>query len=192
MRRFFALALIISASSCSLFKKHKTAPPAVITPPSPAKAEPPKPLGPPPKVATQPAPEAEPPPDVIQTPTPSPPPRKRQPPRAQKKTARTAPAAAAPAPNPEPAAPAPQLTPIITPAEQQQLNQEIDASVRSAETALAMVAKARLSGQKRENLRRAQSFLKQAQEMRANDPATALTLAKRADALARDLASAVR
>ncbi len=122
-------------------------------------------------------------------------PPKRQTNRQQRKAARAAPAApaqAAPAPQPSAPVPAPQLTAILEPEEQQRLNREIDAALRSAETALASVANAAFTNQQRENQRRAASFVKQAQEMRATDPATALTLAKRADALARDLASGVR
>lgn len=195
MRRFLSVALMAGLGGCTLFKKPKPAPPAVITPPPPMKAEPPKPLAAPPKVATQAPPTPELPDDVAQTPVPQPPPKKRQGNRNQKKQARTAavtPPPVAPQPAPEPAAPAPQLTTIVTPAEQQRLHQEIDAAVRSAETALASVSGVLLSGQQKENFRRANSFVKQALEMRSSDPSTALTLAKRADALARDLASMAR
>lgn len=195
MRRFLSLALMVGLGGCSLFKKPKPAPPAVITPPPPPKPDPPKPLAAPPKVATQTPPAPELPGEVVQTPIPQAPPKKRQPSRNQKKAARTAqpppqPAAAPPVAA-EPAPP-PQLTTIVTPAEQQRLHQEIDSSLRSAETDLASIASVALNGQQKQNLRRANSFIKQAHEMRANDPATALTLAKRAEALARDLASAAR
>ncbi len=194
MRRFLSVAFMAALSGCSLFRKPKPAPPAVITPPPPPKPDPPKPLAAPPKVATQAPPSPELPDDVVQTPVPQAPPQKKQPARSQKKARRTVaqppPPTAAPAP--EPPAPAPQLTTIVTPAEQQRLHQEIDAAIRAAETALTSVAGVSLSGQQRENLRRANSFVKQAHDMRASDPATALTLAKRAEALARDLASIAR
>lgn len=197
MRRWLALALLMGLNGCSLFKKSRPAPPAVITPPTPPKTDPPKPLAAPPKVETPQDPPAEAPKEVVQTPVPQPPPRRRQAPRNQRKNTRatTAPAPAPAATQPpavEPAPPAPQLTTIITPAEQQRLNHEIDSAIRSAEGALAGISQLRLSSQQAENLRRARSFIEQAQSMRGSDPATALTVAKRADALARDLASAAR
>ena len=176
-------ALFVPSTGC-IFRKTKAAAPPVITAPPTARTIPPEipDFPPPPKVETgQPTTTAPP----IETPTPQPPPEPEKP--------KPAPRPRAPKPaSPETVAPqdpsrVPQLTQILTPAEQEAHQKAIEAAIDNAEANLAKLAGQRLNASQQANVERAKSFIQQARQTRANDLATARSLAERADLLSQDL-----
>ncbi|MBM3738797.1 MAG: hypothetical protein FJW39_23730 [Acidobacteria bacterium] len=198
MIRMLAVCAVLLLGGCARLRKPKPVPPKVVVlPPQTPEVKEHAPMPPPPPVATTSPPATKLPPEVVQAPQPEPP-KVTPPPKPAPRTRRQpAPVAANPTPQPPPAAgtppaPPPQLTAIVSPEEQQRLNTAIDQSVKNAETDLARVGDRRLRGQQGANLRRAKSFLRQAQETRGDDLATALALAQRAETLARDLAASLR
>jgi len=173
----------------------------------------PVPQAPAPEVATLPAPEPPPereplppPPQLEQGPVTSPPspPQQEiklparpptQPQKARRPKASPAPATK-PAPPPEetPAEPAavPQLKQLLTPEQEEEYNQGIDASLKKARTELAAIQSRRLNQEQAAALARIQAFIQQAEATRKSDPVTARNLARRAELLAEDLARSVR
>lgn len=189
----WGLAVVVLAAcvnSGCWFRNAKAAPPLIAAPPSTRTTTEPPPQVPPPPPVETPQPQVPAPPQVTQSPLPRPvPPPK--PARNQKKVVGT------PVPVPEPVvaapvAPPPQLTQMLSPAEQISHNRSIDEAMRRAEMALATVGSRRLSASQRTTLERVKMFLKQAAEARATDLVTAKSLAERADALASDLARNLR
>jgi len=79
------------------------------------------------------------------------------------------------------------LTQILTPAEQEAHQKAIEAAIDNAEANLAKLAGQRLNASQQANVERAKSFIQQARQTRANDLATARSLAERADLLSQDL-----
>jgi len=202
-----AAAALTVAPGCRLFRKDsaKAAPPVLTSPPvsrAPAPEQPTVP--PPPKVAEGPKPGVSPPPQISQTPSPPAPPPKPEPPK-QKKARRRTPPAVATAPPPQPAAaeqpppaqaesaaPVPQLTQLLSPAEQAAYNRAIDAAVERTRANLAKVQAHEMDANQKANLARARAFLQQAEDARATDLPTAKSLADRADILAQDLARSLK
>jgi hypothetical protein len=92
-----------------------------------------------------------------------------------------------PAPNETPSAPPLRLTQILTPEESRKNNQELDQYTESVRKTLAKVGGRNLSPDLKDLAERAQTLLTQAEQARDQDLVTAVSLAKRADLLAKDL-----
>lgn len=193
-----ALILVLVSPSCSLFRRSKNkVPPA----PQPA-ATAPGPQANPPASKPQQAPLPAPPevpvqqPSISKTPIPpeqlppAPRPRRRSPKRSQ--TAETP--AQPPTPTaPEPAAtPVPELVQILTPAQQQAYNEEIDRNIARAQRTVAALSGRRLNGEQQTYLDRIRTFVQQASEARKTDLFRARNLAERAGLLADDLLKSVQ
>ncbi len=99
--------------------------------------------------------------------------------------------AAAPATPTEPA-PTLQLESMLSPEQENQLKQQIDGSLYSAQQNLAKTRGRALDQDQRETARQIESFIKQAQATRASDLEAARSLAERADLLSRDLVKSLR
>jgi len=101
------------------------------------------------------------------------------------------PVANVPKPQPPPAeppsAPALRLSQILTPEESRRNTQELDQYTDSVKKALARVAGRNLTPEQKDTAERVQTFLTQAEQAREQDLVTAVSLAKRADLLAKDL-----
>lgn len=190
---------LMAAPGCKLFRKDtaKATPPPVLTSPPVSRAPAPEQptVPPPPKVSEGPKPAVVPPRQIGQTPLPTPPPKPEAPkPKKTRRRANPTVAAAPPAPTeptPPPAeqpAPVPQLTQLLSPAEQAAYNRAIDAAIERTRTNLAKAQSLELDENNRANLARARAFLQQAEEARVSDLPTAKSLADRADVLAQDLA----
>ena len=161
--------------------------PAVVPPQAP-------PAAPPPVDATAignlPAPTATPPAQnapVLATPT-LPPPKPQTPPPQRPVQARTPPPAPEPAPAP---VSVPQLGEILTADQRRQIQTEMADHLARARDILTKASKVRLRGSQAETRERVRIFIKQAEDSRERDPATALQLANRADVLAQDLEAAL-
>lgn len=179
-------------TSCWPFRKsRKPAPPPPIPQTQPAQTQPqPTITTPPPELppASQ-GPVSPPPAQLPQTPTPSapPPPEKRPSPAGP--PVRPAPQP----PSPEtPAAPAPQLRPILTTQQKQQLNQVIDERIRRARRVLAAVEWRSLTEDQKAAVNQVRTFIQQAEDARKDDLVRAGNLAERADVLAQDLTNRIR
>lgn len=98
----------------------------------------------------------------------------------------TAPPKPAAAPQPE-ASPSPRLGQLFTPDQQREYNRTLDESLERVKRALAVVSAKPLSPEQSEIANKIRTFQKQAEQAREQDLLTAVTLAKRADVLARDL-----
>ncbi|MGC4056201.1 MAG: hypothetical protein QM757_45935 [Paludibaculum sp.] len=181
-----ALLLMLSSAGCSWFgRKPKVAatPPQprptvsapVVTVPEPepqppapqVQPEPQQPVPTPPPVQPQPAPQPSKPKPTISTPKPQPP---------------------APAPTPAP----PSFGQILSPQQQTELRNSYQQNAQSARQVLNQIKGRALSRDQVEAANRIRSFLSQADEAQAKDPATAAQLAQRAQILARDLQSSLK
>ena len=188
------LCTILAASgltSCRLFRKAApTPPPAVSTPRSgpiqlPETPKPKPPEIPPPDVpATQG-------PDLTGTNPAEPPATVPAPPKPPRRASGRKPVAGPPAPesqsSPEAEATVPQLRPILTPEQQQQLNDSVNRRLERAQQSLRLIEKRRLNRQQAAAAQQIRTFIHQAQEARSNDLLRANNLAERADVLAEDL-----
>ncbi|HVO96798.1 MAG TPA: hypothetical protein VMT15_01970 [Bryobacteraceae bacterium] len=87
---------------------------------------------------------------------------------------------------PEPAAP-PKLAQMFTPEEFRQNTRTLEESLERVARALAIVEGKSLTPDQREIVERIRTFRKQAEQARDEDLLTAVSLAKRADLLAKDL-----
>ena len=189
----FLLIFAVFTGSCALWhKKAVAAPPAVTAPPptKPAAPETPE-LPPPPKLDTPaanqipnaPAAAAQNPPEMPKPPAAQ---RPKQP-RRQKKAVAAKPVEQPPA-APTAAGPAPpQLTQMISAADQAAYNRSIDAALGRVQANLARINGASLNASHHVNLERIQAFLREAQAARHTDLVTAKSFADRADLLAQDL-----
>jgi hypothetical protein len=176
----------------------------------PAKVVAPTQVPAPPVTASAPVPVPQPPPPVAEE-VPSPePPTEQIPLRTE--TAPTGPELKLPEPTPTPRRPqqtrteppkpeappepapvaVPQLTEILSSAQRSQMESELTDHLARARSALGKVPRVTLNASQRETYDRINTFILQAEQARANDPATALQLAKRADLLAQDLLPAGR
>ena len=95
--------------------------------------------------------------------------------------------AVAPPPEAPPAVPAPKLGQIFTPEEQRQYSQALADSFARVDSALARLEGKRLTEEQVETADRIRTFRKQAEQAREQDLVTAVSLARRADLLAKDL-----
>lgn len=105
---------------------------------------------------------------------------------------RAAPPAAAPKPAPQgPVAPempvAPKLAQLYTPEELRENTRALDDSLDRVNRILAIVEAKNLTPEQKEIAERIRTFRKQAEQAREQDLLTAVSLAKRADLLAKDL-----
>jgi hypothetical protein len=190
-RRKVAVALLLmmpALTSCRLSRKPKPVPlPAKIpVQTQPAPAPPPQQLEPPPQIP--PNTEAEGPiglPQQEPEPLPPPPPVKKTPPR-------PAPRVPPAAETPPPPAPAPQLVPMLTPAQRQDLERSVGDRINRAQNILASIAGRRLSREQQDMAGQIRTFLRQAEEARGTDLLRANNLAERAEVLAQDLAKRLR
>jgi hypothetical protein len=176
-----ALLLMLSSTGCTWFgRKPKvaatppqphpvvTAPPVITPEPEPppqVQPDQPQPVPTPPPAQPQPAPVPPKPKPVVQTPKPS-----------------------APAPAPAP----PSFGQILSPEQQTELRNSYQQNAQFARQVLGQVKGRALSREQAEAANRIRSFLSQADEAQAKDPATAARLAQRAQILARDLQSTLR
>jgi hypothetical protein len=102
------------------------------------------------------------------------------------------PVIAAPAQPSDPTPEAPQLGQILSPQEVRQLNADIERSAQVTQSSLQSLSGKNLNAQQQAAASQAQSFLKQAMEIRSSDLPSARSLAQRAEVVARDLAASVR
>ena len=194
MRAAVLLLLLMPAlTSCRFFRKSKPAPlPAKIpvqTQPAQLPAPPPQPqLEPPPQIP--PNTEVQNPADLPEAgvqPLPPPPPEKKRPSPLGPRTPTVAePPAAAPA------APAPQLRPMLTAAEKQNLERSVSDRIARAQSILAAVGGRRLSGEQEDLAAQIRTFIRQAEEARTTDLLRANNLAERAEVFAAELAKRLR
>lgn len=180
------LAASLTTSGCFLGRGKKpakvfTPPPVYAKTPPPAKPKPVE-LTAPPDIATdvvEPAVE----PVVAVAPNLPPAPPKPTPPK---------PAVTKPAPTvveivPAPVVPAPKPATIFSAAERQRMNQEIDQSLGKVRAALARVEGRNLSAELTALANNARSMMQNAEQARAQDLVTAVSLAKRAESFATEL-----
>jgi hypothetical protein len=167
----FALLVIlaVSASGCKWFRR--TPPP--VPPPAPIPATSPQN------------------PQVTQ-PTPAPEPAAAQP-------APTAPTVHRPKVKPEapqaplqPSPPPPAFGQILTPQQQTEFRRSYQQSAQFARQTLSQISGRALTREQADTATRIRSFVSQADEAQANDPAVAAQLARRAELLARDLLNATQ
>lgn len=192
------LAMTISLSGC-WFKKKPTIVP-VITPRPEPKQEPTP--APPPKQEPQPPPVVEPAKPTPQpeqqtpaekpSPAPSAPKRRRPAPQTPPPTQQQPPPQEAPATTNPPAVPIPQLGELLTPEKRKQYEDECEQRLRRARAVLAQTAGRTLTPSQSESAGRIRSFIRQAEELRGRDIATALQLARRADLLGQDLSQTLQ
>jgi hypothetical protein len=90
------------------------------------------------------------------------------------------------------AEPVPQLGPIFTPAQIQENNRTLDEYLRNVTRAVATLATKNLNKDQQETAQLVKNFLLQAEQARDKDLAAAVSLAKRADSLAKDLLARVQ
>lgn|SRR5487761_1993566 len=183
---FGILALTLASTSCL---RQKTQARVFIPPPARPAAQPaqePSALPEPPEIAADPS-QVSPPllPEVApglfgEIPE--------APKRAAKRPAQRldAPKAATPPATPEPAAP-PKLAQMFTPEEFRENTKTLEDSLERVARALAMVEGKNLTADQKEIVERIRTFRKQAEQAREEDLLTAVSLAKRADLLAKDL-----
>lgn len=178
-----ALLLMLSSTGCTWFgRKPKvaatppqphpvvTAPPVTTPEPEPAQ---------PPQVQPEPA-------QQVPTPAPAQPQPAPVPPKPKPVVQTPKPPAPAPAPAP------PSFGQILSPQQQTELRNSYQQNAQFARQVLGQVKGRALSREQAETANRIRSFLSQADEAQAKDPATAAQLAQRAQILARDLQSALR
>ncbi|MBN9659626.1 MAG: hypothetical protein J0H49_15695 [Acidobacteria bacterium] len=177
-----ALLLMLSSTGCTWFgRKPKVAQPP--RQPQPVVVVPP---------ATTPEPEPAPPPPQVQPePQPVPAPQQQQPPTPPKPKP-PAPTPKPPVQTPVPAHEPPSFGQILSPQQQTELRNSYQQNAQFARQVLGQVKGRALSREQAEAANRIRSFLSQADEAQAKDPATAARLAQRAQILARDLQSTLR
>lgn len=179
-----ALLLMLSSTGCTWFgRKPKVAatppqPHPVVTAP-PVTTPEPEPAQPPPQVQPEPA-------QQVPTPAPAQP----QPAPVPTKPKPVVQTPKPPAPTPAPAPPS--FGQILSPQQQTELRNSYQQNAQFARQVLGQVKGRALSREQAETANRIRSFLSQADEAQAKDPATAAQLAQRAQILARDLQSALR
>jgi hypothetical protein len=192
------IGIVIAGSillpGCRVFRAKRTPPPVITAPPASRTppAEPPTVPAPPPVEAAKTTPpppraatvEVKPPAKPQPKPTRRPPKKvttaKAQPPVTPQQT----PPAETPA---APSEPIPQLTQMLSPAEEAAYNRAIDVAVENAKANVTKVSGRRLNSTQRGKLERINAFLKQVEETRARDLATAKTIAERAYLLSDEL-----
>ncbi len=96
------------------------------------------------------------------------------------------PPAAETAPAPAPA-PLPQLAPMMSDEQRRAYDTAIDASIGHTQQDIARARGRSLSAEQKEIIERAQAFIEQAKQIRAQDPAAAKSLAERAELLSKDV-----
>ena len=175
--------LALALSSCQPSRKPKT-------PPAPA----PRPFQNLPQRAETPPPVLEPPPpapssDEPQQPLSVPGTNPTLPPPATRRPSPAGPRVPAAEP---PTAPAPQLRPMLTQAQRQELERAVNERIGRAQSVLASMAGRRLIGGQAEMVNQIRTFIKQAAEARDTDLLRANNLAERAEVLAQELAKRVR
>jgi hypothetical protein len=99
----------------------------------------------------------------------------------------TAPKPAAQGPVPPDAPVAPKLAQMLTPEEQRENVRTLDESLDRVNRALVIVEGKNLTADQKEEAERIRTFRKQAEQAREQDLLTAVSLARRADLLAKDL-----
>ncbi len=128
-----------------------------------------------------PAPEAQP------LPPPPAPPKKKAP-----SAGAQVPAVSAEPPVPPPAAPTPQLRPILSAGQKQELERLFNERLKRTQGLLASIGSRQLSAEQNDVVQQIRTFLKQAEESREADLLRANNLAERAEVLAQDLAKRLR
>lgn len=181
------LFLLLCGAGCTPFWRKKTpatppVPPPLVALPETRKSAPP---------AIPPPPEA--PPAKLESAIEVPPPEPLPPPPATSQPKPQRPAAAQQAgPSPaetSPDPPLPQLGQILTPAQRAEYNRNIDQSLHRAGKILQIASGRTLTREQAASAAMIASFMRQAESLRNDDLVTALSLAQRADLLARDLRS---
>jgi hypothetical protein len=187
IQRLAGCALVAAAAmACSsCFFGHKQHTRVFIPPPQPpsteaAKEPSPDIPAPPPVSAEGEASQAPQVPTVVVLTPPLPAPAKRPPTPAPK-------AQATPPPPEPPAVVAPKLVQMFTPQQREEYNRSLKESFDRVDSALARLEGKRLSAEQSETADRIRTFRKQAEQAREQDLVTAVSLAKRADLLAKDL-----
>ena len=189
-RKKVAVALLLmmpALTSCRLFRKPK---PVLLPAKIPVQTRP----------VPAPPPEVEPPPEIpVDTEVQSPADLLREPPMViptppseEKRAPRPAPRVPAAAETPPPPAPAPQLVPMLTPAQRQELERSVNDRIGRAQNILASIAGRRLRREQQDMAGQIRTFLKQAEEARGTDLLRANNLAERAEVLAQNLARRLR
>ena len=183
------LALAPALTSCRIFRKQKREPapppPPFQTLPQPAQTPPPAPLEPPPQLP--PTGEVQEPIPLPDTKLPPPAPVKKRPSPAGPRV----PATSEPAPS-APSTPAPQLRPMLTQAQRQELERTLRERIGRAQGILTSVTGRNLNRGQRELEGQIRTFIRQAEEARDTDLLRANNLAERAEVLAQDLARRLR
>ncbi len=179
-----AVALTLLMTSCWPFKRSKPKAPAPAPIPAPAQTQPQTPppqLPEPPKLPPgeqTPSPREEPP---KPGPAPVPPPPQKRP----------SPAGPPVQPAPEPA-PAPQLKPMLTSQQRQEMQRLVNQRIRRARSVLEGIQGRTLTRSQSIVADQIRTFIRQAEEAMPDDPVRASNLAERADVLARDLVQSIR
>jgi hypothetical protein len=176
------LALAPALTSCRLFRK----PPRPFTPP-PAQARPAP-------AEKQPNPELMPPPELTPVESPQPavvsqPQSQLPPPPSQKRPSPVGPRVPA---QTQPPAAAPQLRPMLTEAQRQELTRVTGERIGRAQRVLKSLEGRRLGRDQADMASQIQTFIDQAEEARHTDLLRASNLAERAEVLANDLARRTR
>lgn len=193
MRLTLVLLLSLAATGC--FSARKKPRPALPIPPQQAMTKPAPVLSLPPVIAPVETPveraQAQAKPDVSAVAPATPAPAAARTPAARRNRPASAlapvPASALP-PAPETAPqPAPLLREILTPETQARYDAGLSRSIAQARAALTQAAKRKLTPPQRENVRRIETFLVQAEASRKDDIGSALQLARRAELLGQDL-----
>ncbi len=186
------LLMAVSLAGCWPFRKPKPVPPPAKLPAQTQPKQAPKPPAPPPKLESPPqippTAEAQSPVILQQTapqPLPPPPPMKK---RSPQPSPRVPPAAE----TPPPPAPAPQLVPMLTPAQRHELERSVTDRIYRAQNLLASISQRQLNAEQEEIVGQIRTFLKQAEEARSSDLLRANNLAERAHVLAEDLVRRLR
>lgn len=186
-----ALLAALGGSSCNPFRRHAPGTPAApasakppIVIPEPAKANPPQ-IPPPDVAGSQTTDIKNVPPAQIPGTKPGPLPR---PPRRQPSTRKPAAGPAAPeAPAAAQNENVPQLRPILTPEQRQQLGDSVTQRLDHAQRTLRAIESRKLNRQQAAAAQQIRTFIHQAQDARASDLIRANNLAERAEVLAIDL-----
>lgn len=191
------LAMTISLSGCWFKKKPAIVP--VVTPrqqpqaPTPAPPPPQQQETPPPPVVEPAKPTPQPEPQApVQKPSPAPSTPKRRRPAPQTPPQPQPQEAPTPTTPPAAAVPIPQLGELLTPEKRKQYEEECDQRLRRARAVLTQTSGRTLTPSQTESAGRVRSFIRQAEELRGRDIATALQLARRADLLGQDLSQTLQ
>ncbi len=183
---FGILAMSLASTSCLRQKTQVRVftPPPVTPRPAPVRSAAPK-LPEAPQIAADQA-------AIVPPPLPETPDLSAEIPEAPKRVARRPVQAAAPKPVPPgPAAPevpvAPKLAQMFTPEELRENTRALDESLDRVNRILSVVEAKNLTPDQKEIAERIRTFRKQAEQAREQDLLTAVSLAKRADLLAKDL-----